>query len=178
MTDRTFYFAYGSNMAVERLRARVSSARLRGIAVLAGYALRFDKPGSMDGTGKCDAACTGNAADKVLGALYSIDAGELALLDRFEGVGHGYERKLVSVVCASTDATVRAEIYTATRTSVGLRPLDWYKEHVLRGARALQLPGAYIATIEAVPADVDADAQRRTRELSIYSVAASRPALD
>jgi gamma-glutamylcyclotransferase len=54
-------------------------------------------------------------------------------------------------------------------TSPGPLPLDWYKEHVLRGARALQLPGAYIATIEAVAADVDVDHVRRARELSIYS---------
>ena len=113
----------------------------------------------------------------MLGALYSIDAGELALLDRFEGVGHGYERKIVSVVAASNE-TVLAETYIATHTGADLRPLDWYKEHVLRGARALQLPLAYIATIEAVAADVDADEARRTRELSIYGVTAARPALE
>jgi gamma-glutamylcyclotransferase len=168
MNDRALYFAYGSNMAVERLRARVPSARLLGIATLAGHALRFDKPGSMDGTAKCDASYTGNAADKVLGALYSIDAGELALLDGFEGVGHGYERKIVSVVSASNE-TVLAEIYVATHIGADLRPLDWYKEHVLRGARALQLPGSYIAAIEAVAADIDADETRRSRELSIYA---------
>ena len=174
MTDRTFYFAYGSNMAVERLRARVPSARLVGTATLAGHALRFDKPGSMDGTAKCDAACTGNAADKVLGALYSIDAGELALLDGFEGIGHGYERKIVAVVSGSNE-TIRAEIYVAMHIGADLRPLDWYKEHVLRGARALQLPLAYIATIEATAADIDADAERRSRELSIYTTPCPRP---
>jgi len=174
MTDRTFYFAYGSNMAVERLRARVPSASLVGTAVLGGHALRFDKPGSNDGTAKCDAAYTGNAADSVLGALYSIDAGELPLLDRFEGVGHGYVRKIVSVVTASGEA-VQAEIYIATHSGADLRPLDWYKEHVLRGARALQLPLAYIATIEAVAADIDADEERRSRELSIYGMTAARP---
>jgi gamma-glutamylcyclotransferase len=109
--------------------------------------------------------CRGQGA----GALYSIDADELALLDGFEGVGHGYERKTVSVVSASNE-TVQAEIYIATHTGADLRPFDWYKEHVLRGARALRLPGAYIATIEAVGADTDDDEERRARELSIYAV--------
>jgi len=95
MNGRSLYFAYGSNMAAERLRARVPSARLMGSAVLAGHALRFHKPGSNDGSAKCDAA--------------------------------------------------------------------------LRGARALQLPGAYIATIEAVAADIDASEERRARELAIYA---------
>jgi gamma-glutamylcyclotransferase (GGCT)/AIG2-like uncharacterized protein YtfP len=174
MNERTLYFAYGSNMAVERLRARVPSARLVGSAVLAGHALRFHKPGSIDGSAKCDAAFTGNAADRVFGALYSIATAELALLDQFEARGHGYERKTVSVMTAK-DETVQAETYIATLTDGRLRPLDWYKEHVLRGARALQLPGAYIATIEAVAADVDANAERRMRELSIYG---SRAGMD
>jgi hypothetical protein len=159
-------------MAVERLRARVPSARLLGTAVLIGHALRFDKPGSMDGTGKCDAAHTGDPADQVLGALYSMEAADLALLDRFEGVGHGYERRTVSVVAASGES-VQAEIYIATHRGADLRPLDWYKEHVLRGARALGLPAAYIATIDAIAADADTDAQRRSRELSIYGAAAA-----
>ncbi len=167
MSKTTLYFAYGSNMAVERLRARVASAVLLGRAVLIGHALRFDKPGSMDGTAKCDAACTGDPADRVLGALYSVPADELVVLDRFEGRGHGYERKTVDVVPENGE-TVRAEIYVATAAHAHLRPLDWYKEHVLRGARALELPIAYIAAIEAVTADVDADHARRSRELSIY----------
>ncbi len=177
MSDRTFYFAYGSNMAVERLRARVPSASLVGTAVLAGHALRFHKPGSIDGSAKCDAACTGNAADSVFGALYSIFTDELVLLDKFEGRGHGYERNTVSVV-SGTNETVRAQTYIATRTDPLLRPLDWYKEHVLRGARSLQLPLAYIATIEAVVAEIDGDEERRSRELSIYGVTAARPALE
>jgi gamma-glutamylcyclotransferase len=168
VNGRALYFAYGSNMAVERLRARVSSARLVGTAVLAGHALRFHKPGSNDGSAKCDAARTGHAADAVLGALYSMDADELALLDRFEGRGNGYERKTVSVVSPAGEA-VSAETYIATRADPGLRPLDWYKEHVLRGARALELPAAYIAAIEAVAADVDTDEERRARELAIYA---------
>ena len=86
MNGRSLYFAYGSNMATERLRARVPSARLMGSAVLAGHALRFHKPGSNDGSAKCDAACTGDAADTVFGALYSIDTTELVLLDKFEGL--------------------------------------------------------------------------------------------
>jgi gamma-glutamylcyclotransferase (GGCT)/AIG2-like uncharacterized protein YtfP len=106
---------------------------------LAGHALRFDKPGSMDGTAKCDAAYTGNAADSVVGALYSIDADELALLDGFEGVGHGYERKTVSVVSASNE-TVQAEIYMATHQRRGPAPA-----RLVQGACASRRPGTSAA---------------------------------
>jgi gamma-glutamylcyclotransferase len=170
---RTLYFAYGSNMAAPRLRARVPSAEFVCVATLAGHALRFHKPGSNDGTAKCDAARTGHADDGVIGAVYSMATGELPLLDRFEGRGHGYERETVTVSSA-THGTLAAETYIATCSDATLRPLDWYKEHVLRGARALALPPGYIATIEAVAADIDPDAARRLRELAIYGEA-SRP---
>jgi gamma-glutamylcyclotransferase len=167
MSARIHYFAYGSNMSLARLAARVPSARLLGVATLAGHALRFHKPGSRDGTGKCDAFATGRADDVVAGALYSMFGSELPQLDAVEGAGRGYERRKVPVRTAE-GATVDAETYIATATAPGLRPLDWYKEHVLRGARALGLPPAYVAAIEAVAADADADAGRREHELSVY----------
>jgi gamma-glutamylcyclotransferase len=167
MAVRIQYFAYGSNMSLARLAARVPSAELIGVATLGGHVLRFHKPGSRDGTGKCDAFATGHPADAVAGALYSILASELPQLDAVEGAGVGYERRQVPVRTA--DGTiVAAETYVATSTAAGLRPLDWYKEHVLRGARSLGLPAAYVAAIEAVDADPDPDRARRERELSIY----------
>lgn len=164
---RIRYFAYGSNMSVQRLAARVPSARLLGVATLAGHALRFHKPGSRDGTGKCDAFATGCADDLVAGALYSMLGSELPQLDAVEGAGVGYERRCVLVRTAE-GGNVPAETYVATRTADGLRPLDWYKEHVLRGARSLGLPAAYVAAIEAIAADADPDRARHERELAIY----------
>ena len=93
MNDHTLYFAYGSNMARERMKARVPSAQFLFVASLPGYTLKFHKPGKIDGTGKCDAAFTGKSNDRVLGALYSIRTSQLPELDRIEGLGHGYARK-------------------------------------------------------------------------------------
>jgi gamma-glutamylcyclotransferase len=167
MPERLRYFAYGSNMSLARLRARVPSAQLIGMATLAGHVLRFHKPGSRDGSGKCDALPTGGADDRVIGALYWIDAIELPWLDEVEGVGHGYERRTVAVTTGAHES-FEAQTYVATQSDARLRPLDWYKEHVLRGARALGLPAHYVAAIEAIAADPDADDERRHRELAIY----------
>ncbi len=167
MSDRTLYFAYGSNMAAERLRGRVSSAELISVAALPDHALRFHKPSKKDGSGKCDAAFTGKSEDQVLGALYSIQTIQLPELDRFEGRGYGYDRKTVQVL-TSAGGYFNAETYIATTFDSNRRPLDWYKEHVLRGARAICLPSGYIASIEAVVADIDTDEKRRASELSIY----------
>ena len=47
------YFAFGSNMLLERIKKRVPSARVLGNATLGGYALRFNKL-SKDGSGKAN----------------------------------------------------------------------------------------------------------------------------
>ena len=167
MTQRILYFAYGSNMALERLRSRVPSAERICCGFLSGHRLKFHKRGRTDGSGKCDAEHTGNPSDKVHGVLYSIRNDELPLLDKVEGHGYGYERRIVKVT-SGTYEVLDAETYIATDIDPRLRPFDWYKEHVLRGARAADLPADYIASIDAVIADADPDNERRMRELVIY----------
>ena len=84
MTRRK-YFAYGSNMFAARLRARVPSAKAIGTYTLPSHDLRFHKRSDMDGSGKCDAFETGDAADFVMGRLFTIDAAEEGKLDGHEG---------------------------------------------------------------------------------------------
>ena len=64
----------------------------------------------------------------------------------------------------------KEQAVAALRTGDGLRPLDWYHEHVLRGALAAGLPGDYVERLRAVPTRVDPDASRQRRELLIYGV--------
>jgi len=166
MIDHIAYFAYGSNMAIERLRSRISSAQKICNATLVGHVLKFHKV-SKDGSGKCDAAYTGNSPDKVIGVLYSIKKEELEELDKYEGCGYGYERKCV-IISPTSGEQHKAETYVATRIDPNIRPFDWYKEHVLQGATSNDLPIDYIAMISTVTADIDPDTDRRTRELAVY----------
>jgi gamma-glutamylcyclotransferase (GGCT)/AIG2-like uncharacterized protein YtfP len=168
MSTRIHYFAYGSNMSTGRLQARVPSAQFLCRAKLIGHLLKFHKPSKNDGSGKCDAAQSGNSHDRVYGAVFLILESELPLLDKFEGEGYGYDRKTVSLLTEKF-GNIEAQTYLATQFDSSLRPLDWYKEHVVRGAKAIDLPQSYIALIEAVPCDVDTDADRRANELAIYS---------
>ena len=69
----TKYFAYGSNMSIARLRARVPGAERTGVFTLHEHALRFHKLSRNDGSGKCDAFYTGNASDRVVGALVELE---------------------------------------------------------------------------------------------------------
>ncbi len=160
------YFAYGSNMASPRLRARVPGAMTCGVAILPGHRLRFHKIG-RDGSAKCDAQPTGQAEDRVVGVVFHIPPRERSVLDACEGLGAGY--RAVEVELARADGVpLQAFCYSATRIDPLLRPYDWYREHVLRGALEHLLPRAYVDAIAAVPCWSDPRAERHLDELAIY----------
>ena len=156
--ERTYrYFAYGSNMSSERLRARVPSARARSRGRLPHHTLRWHKIG-RDGSGKCDvvpvdasgASGALDASGVVWGVLYDVPWDEKPGLDAAEGLGVGYFEKEVRVV--TDDGECRALTYHANpdRTDALLRPRDWYKDHVVRGAHEHGLPADYILALETV----------------------------
>ena len=102
------YFAYGSNMSLKRLRKRIGSAAPIGRGVLRCHRLAFHKV-SKDKSGKCDIP-PATDCDVVWGRLYHIDDRDKGRLDRYEGVGYGYEKKCVTVESESGE-TVRAMTY-------------------------------------------------------------------
>ena len=127
----------------------------------------FHKKSKGDGSGKCDAEYTNNANDVVYGVVFQIAASDKLELDRKEGLKNGYEEKTVSVA-TETGQTLEAVTYYATSIDSLLKPYEWYKDHVLRGAHEHGLPSEYITAIEAVKATPDADKSRHEKELSIY----------
>ncbi|ABA59165.1 hypothetical protein Noc_2712 [Nitrosococcus oceani ATCC 19707] len=168
-----YYFAYGSNMAVERLRARVPSARRIVTARLMGYALRFHKKG-MDGSGKCDVVSTGNPADCVHGIVFEIATAEKPALDRVEGPRYIQQNVQLALADGNwVDAFLYVVADKRRFTDAAMKPFCWYKYHVLYGARSNGLPGDYIARIEAELEQPDGDDQRRAHEMRIYAKGAA-----
>lgn len=168
MTHETcYYFAYGSNLATARLRARVPSARCLGRAVLPGHRLAYHKRGA-DGSAKCDAYYTGVAGDEVHGVVFAIAAAQLPSLDAAEGPR--YER--VELAVAGEDGRpLTALTYRALPAYIdgGLTPYCWYRDHVLRGAREHGLPEGYVAERLAVACAEDPDAERCRRERAVHA---------
>ncbi|WP_447968658.1 gamma-glutamylcyclotransferase family protein [Nitrospira sp. M1] len=161
-----YYFAYGSNLSIRRLRHRLPSASVVCVASLPGHRLLFHKK-SQDGSAKCDAMYTGDADDVVIGVVYEIETVEKPRLDIFEERGYGYEEKTVKV-STSQGQQIDAMTYYALDIDSTLDPYHWYKEHVLRGAREHQFPIAYLQWLERVPSIPDSNHERHTRELQIY----------
>ena len=162
------YFAYGSNMSLARLKARIPSAEPLGHHMLTGFDLRFHKIG-QDQSGKCDAFFTGNSDDVIHGALYRLPSSDKKLLDRIEGVGNGYENRAVTVTTDS-GVLIVASTYVATQIDSDLKPFSWYVNHVLVGAKELGLPEYYIQQkIASIPFDEDPDRERDSHQRAIHN---------
>ncbi|TVR26077.1 MAG: gamma-glutamylcyclotransferase [Balneolaceae bacterium] len=160
------YFAYGSNMSLQRLRERLPDAEYLGSHTLINHDLRFHKIG-QDGSGKCDAFYTRNPDDYILGVLYEISVSDKRTLDNKEGLGYGYSDKNVTLFDGSGRKT-EAFTYFATGVDPSLKPFSWYKQHVLKGAREASFPESYKEKIDAVKEIRDPDKQRAARQLSVY----------
>ena len=158
------YFAYGSNMLTSRLRKRVPSCEFVTTAKLLRHQLRFHKR-SSDRSSKCNAFLTGVDADVIWGAVFNIPTAEKTTLDEAEGLGSGYNEKMVDLITPAGER-LRAITYYADDTAIveGLFPYTWYKDLVLSGAIEHGLPADYVAaSIAAVTAIKDPDVSRDKR---------------
>ncbi len=161
------YFSYGSNMSSRRLLQRAPSATFVAVASLVAHELRFHKISNTDGSAKCDAFETGENDHLVYGVLYQMSSADKGLLDLAEGLGHGYDEKIVQVT-SPDDELLQATTYYATNIDPTLRPYHWYKEHVVRGAWENGLPAQYVEWISGVNSITDPQPQRHEKELAIY----------
>ncbi len=167
-SDGTFLnFAYGSNMATVRLQRRTPSAEFVTVAALSEHVLRWHKIGRMDRSGKCDAMFTGRPEDLVWGVVFRIRLAERSRLDEAEGLGAGYEERLVSVCAAA--GPLEVQLYYATNIDSSLAPFDWYKRFVLHGAREHGLPADYIEQLERAPSRQDPDVERARKHSLLLS---------
>jgi len=159
------YFAYGSNMHVQRFRRRVHSGKPLCVGSLEKHALRFHKKGT-DGSGKCNAFYTGEAADRVLGIIYEMAPEEKTALDAAEGPGYRVHNTAVN----GMDGTRHeAFIYVACSDAIddSQKPFCWYKAFVVHGARHFKLPPYYIQQLETVSAIPDTDTRRESQNRRI-----------
>lgn len=165
------YFSYGSNMSCKRLRDRVPSVKYCDTATLVGHTLRFHKK-SIDGSGKCDAFMTNCPADEIIGVVFEIDEAEKPILDEREGLGKGYDEKEV-LLASSSSGEIKALTYVASSIDETLKPYQWYKYHVLVGAKENGLPEEYIMKISEIEAIEDPKQERHEREMEIYAMSSS-----
>ena len=127
------------------------------MARLPNHRFSFDKIGG-DGSGKGGIEQM-HTSHEVIGVLYQMDKLEKPVLDKIEGVGHGYVDRQVSVVTQLRN--ISAFTYYPTLVEKSRQPFDWYKALVLEGARENEFPRHYVAMIESIESVVDSDNTRR-----------------
>lgn len=157
MTDEVaapfLYFGYGSNLEADGMRSHCPSAQLVSIARLAGYRFAFtieSRNTWLGGVGDMQS----DATDEIWGALWVIAAEDSHALDDHMGLFRepvAYRRTTVEVTTPAGDV-VRCRSYVVADPHLeGYLPSPAYRDAVVRGARAIGLPVAYIARLEAIP---------------------------
>ena len=139
----------------------MASAKRLGKSCLEGYELRFNKISTKDGSGKCNIVPGGSG---VYLAVFEILESERSILDRWEGLGEGYNCLEVDVGTFGFCSTYIADSGAIDESR---QPMDWYKEMVLLGCVANEFPDSYVQTIEIIPATEDSDAERAHRQWKI-----------
>jgi len=171
--DTFKYFAYGSNMRTERLRApsRCPSAEPIGVGVIFGYTLEFSKRG-RDISGKATMVHSGKSEEHVFGVVFEVAISERAALDKAEGVGSGYMRTDDLLVRLQQGREIlRAATYIATEADRTLQPYDWYRALVIAGALQHTLPDQWIAMLNQVASVPDPDPKRRSSAIAVLKKA-------
>ena len=130
-----YYFAYGSNMDEQRMKAeRKILFSTRCAAHLYYYHLKFNKVAQKNPQeGKAN--IVPDVSGLVEGALYDIDATSLPKLDKCEGYPDEYLKIPIKVLLPSDGREVCAITYIANPNKIGdrLKPRRCYLDHLLAG---------------------------------------------
>lgn len=133
------YFAYGSNMIIEQMRARCPTARFGGVARLKDQRFRIVHSGY--------ASLARAAGATAYGILWEISEPDEHRLDAYEEVASGLYRRAYLPIETLADAERRvALVYLACDQSLG-RPRAGYLEPILAAAEAHGLPQEALAEI-------------------------------
>ena len=134
-----YYFAYGSNMNPERVRARGLEHSQVLSGQLSGYELSFNKYSAKRAGSAANIIRKKNAVTE--GVLYLLsEADQILMMDPFEGYPDHYTREILSI--ATKSESVKAWVYIANQRFVrtNLLPPRWYLNHLLAGKQFLTHP--------------------------------------
>jgi gamma-glutamylcyclotransferase (GGCT)/AIG2-like uncharacterized protein YtfP len=169
-TDRVWYFAYGSNMNLQRMMDRSAYFTQRKRGILHGHRLVFNKiSGAYPGHGVANVVA--ERGYDVVGVLYEVDRPGIEALDGFEGVRGGHYIRTEMMVQLNDGTAVNAYVYVAHPDMVedGLTPHEDYFNHLEQGLDLLGEGGADYLKLARLEARVTDD-ERFLSELDLPRV--------
>jgi gamma-glutamylcyclotransferase (GGCT)/AIG2-like uncharacterized protein YtfP len=145
---RILYFAYASNMAEAVMDRLCPGHGFLGAAELRDHRLAFTRRSIRTASGVADIVRADGQS--VWGALYRIDATQLAAIDEKEGNGWAYRRAQVCVWLGAGAGKRDAHAYAViTPEAAEIRPSRQYLHGLLDAARERGLPEDYVAELAA-----------------------------
>jgi hypothetical protein len=150
-------FAYGSNMDADAMARRCPGAQMRGRACLARHRFALMPDGF--------ATVVRDPSASAFGVLWELSFGDLAALDRYEGVAKGAYRKIIQPVLREGASPVRALVYFgAPGKSLGRAPAD-YMSAIVAAARACGLSADYVDFLRRVGGEDVPEAPKKFRAI-------------
>lgn len=132
------YFAYGSNMDVQKMAVRCLDAVVVGTACLPGHRFLINTRGV--------ATVVPALGEVVHGVLWEISKADEASLDHYEGVATGFYRKVNARMQFDDGIATEALIYVARDDKPG-RARPGYLERVVAAAKRHRLAHEYIKAL-------------------------------
>lgn len=133
MSDKTLYFAYGSNINLEQMAERCPDATPVGPVMLDNYELLFRGGGFAT-----IAPCEGG---QVQGLLWEITPRSERSLDIYEGYPRFYEKQTVPVRDGQgRELQVMAYVMTGERSRIPSLPSKYYYTGIAEGLRQNNMP--------------------------------------
>ena len=127
-------------MSSKRLKERIPTAEPVTTGMLKNYSFICNKIG---GPNTCYANIEYNQDSQVYGVVYQLKPEDFNILDRYEG---NYQR--VEVEIETDSKNIIAYTYISDYTDENLQVEDWYKAHIINGAKEHRLPPKYIQIIK------------------------------
>jgi len=133
MSDKTLYFAYGSNINLDQMAQRCPDAKPMGPVTLEGYELLF-RGGGFATISPCEGS-------QVQGLLWEITPKSEFSLDLYEGYPHFYKKQTVPVRdTQGREFQVMAYVMTGTRSITPCLPSKTYYAGIAEGLRQNKMP--------------------------------------
>lgn len=123
---KRYYLAYGSNMNLEQMALRCPTAKVVGSAVLEGYELLF-----RGGNGGAVATIEPNQNENVPVLVWTIEPGDEASLDRYEGWPRLYRKEMVDITVGGKNLNAMVYIMNEGRP-IGT-PSEYYYKVIEQG---------------------------------------------
>ncbi|KAH8411105.1 hypothetical protein KR222_003438 [Zaprionus bogoriensis] len=167
MSNKFFYFGFGSNMLAGRIHIQNPTARRVGAGKLENYRLDFHGDGTNSWLGS-PATIVPMPGSRVFGAIWEIDTSNLKDLDDQEGVAAGVYKPInvpvqdlasnKEIVCRAYHLTNQPEtdLHGSSGTGYGRdipynrQPSLTYLKVLVKGAEETGIPADYISWLKSL----------------------------